>query len=73
MTSDEKVRFRTVRRVRLLQYSLKERSQILSELYFSNLEALDRALLFCSKYDIRLYRIPSAIFPFCDTLEADEF
>lgn len=67
MTSDEKVRFKTVRRTRLLQHSLKERAKILRELYISNLEALDRAFLFCNTYGIRLYRIPSAIFPFCDT------
>ncbi|MCC5622254.1 UV DNA damage repair endonuclease UvsE [Nostoc sp. CHAB 5715] len=66
ITSDKKVRFRTMTRTRYLKLSLSDRQSALSELYRHNLQRLHDALSFCEQNQIQLYRMSSAIFPLSD-------
>ena len=69
ITFGEEVRYRTTTRTRYLSLPEPKRGEILRELYSSNLKTFDKALRFCNGKDIRLYRMPSSIFPFADTSE----
>ena len=66
ITSSDQVRYRALTRKRLLQFSIPEQEQMLRELYATNLQRLNAGLDFCSTSNIRLYRMPSAAFPFAD-------
>jgi len=66
ITHDETVRFRTLTRTRYLKLSPVEQRQTLRDLYTGNLKSFDKALDFCVREDIRLYRVTSALFPFSD-------
>ncbi|HNB21079.1 MAG TPA: UV DNA damage repair endonuclease UvsE [Candidatus Melainabacteria bacterium] len=65
----EEIRYRTITRTRYLSLSEVERLRNLSSIYADNIETLGRALQFCNDRQIRLYRMPSSIFPFADTAE----
>jgi UV DNA damage endonuclease len=67
ITSSKAVRYRTVTRKRLLQFSENEQEGILRNLYTENLQRLNQAIDFCLANQIKLYRIPSNLFPFADT------
>jgi UV DNA damage endonuclease len=61
------VRYRTVTRKRLLQFSETEQQEILRNLYTENLQRLNQAIDFCQANEIKLYRLTSNLFPFADT------
>lgn len=66
ITHSEEVRYKTVTRKTLL--SLDEAAQIekLRSIYAENIERLKKAVAFCLKNDINLYRMTSNLFPFSD-------
>lgn len=64
-TSSEEVRFRTITRTRLLQLG-DGGLAALRALYRDNAGRLGRALAFCAAEGLRLYRMPSSLFPFAD-------
>ncbi|XWK86454.1 MAG: UV DNA damage repair endonuclease UvsE [Phormidium sp.] len=66
ITSSDKVRYRTITRKRLLQLIPTEQIRVLRELYAENLRRLGGAIAFCAANNIKLYRIPSSLFPFSD-------
>jgi UV DNA damage endonuclease len=66
ITVSKDVRYRTVTRKRLLEQSDAGQRKVLDDIYRSNLQVLDGALRFCQREGIRLYRMPSSIFPFLD-------
>lgn len=66
ITTSDAVRYRTVTRKRLLQFTELEQGSMLRELYADNLARLNRALEFCQERELRLYRMTSALFPFAD-------
>ncbi|MBD2499431.1 UV DNA damage repair endonuclease UvsE [Anabaena azotica] len=66
ITFDKQVRFRTMTRTRYLQLSLGQREGGLREIYLHNLQRLHDALTFCQNNHIRLYRLPSGVFPLSD-------
>lgn len=66
ITASKDVRYRTVTRKRLLEHSLDAQRKLLEDLYRDNIQTLDKALRYCEAEGIRLYRMPSSIFPFAD-------
>lgn len=66
ITTSKDVRYRTVTRKRLLEQPEPGQRKVLDSIYRDNLQTLDGALEFCRSKDIRLYRLPSSIFPFFD-------
>jgi UV DNA damage endonuclease len=66
ITVSKDVRYRTVTRTRLLAQSEAGQRKVLDDIYRDNLQTLDRALQYCTREGIRLYRMPSSIFPFFD-------
>ncbi|MBR8830841.1 MAG: UV DNA damage repair endonuclease UvsE [Chlorogloea purpurea SAG 13.99] len=66
ITASDAVRYRTVTRKRLLQFSPAQQAAMLRELYGDNLRRLDKALDFCAAEGIRLYRMSANLFPFAD-------
>ncbi|MBB3223034.1 UV DNA damage repair endonuclease UvsE [Pseudoduganella umbonata] len=66
ITVSTAVRYRTVTRKRLLEHSPDGQRKLLDELYRSNIQVLDNALRYCETEGIRLYRMPSSLFPFAD-------
>jgi UV DNA damage endonuclease len=66
ITVSKDVRYRTVTRKRLLEQSDAGQRKILDEIYRDNIQTLDGALQYCKREGIRLYRMPSSIFPFFD-------
>ncbi len=66
ITASKDVRYRTVTRKRLLEHSLDGQRALLDGLYRDNIQTLDNALRYCELEAIRLYRLPSSIFPFAD-------
>ncbi len=67
ITASKDVRYKTITRKRLLQFSEAEQEEILRKLYAENLQRLNQAIDFCLQNEIRLYRITSNLFPFADT------
>lgn len=65
-TESQDVRYRTVTRKRLLQQDEPQQRNLLDELYRDNLRRLDAAIAYCRREGIRLYRVPSGLFPFAD-------
>ena len=66
VTASEEIRFRTVTRKTLLKLSLPEQTAKLREIYTANTERLAKAIAFCVREEIQLYRLSSALFPFAD-------
>ncbi|MBD2447089.1 UV DNA damage repair endonuclease UvsE [Nostoc sp. FACHB-152] len=66
ITASQQVRFKTITRTRYLKLSLQERESTLRLLYQNNLQKLHDALSFCQANQIRLYRMPSGLFPMSD-------
>jgi len=66
ITASKDVRYRTVTRKRLLEHSLDAQRKLLEDLYRDNIQTLDKAMRYCEAEGIRLYRLPSSIFPFAD-------
>jgi UV DNA damage endonuclease len=66
ITTSKDVRYRIVTRKRLLEQSDAGQRKILDEIYRDNLQTLDGALDYCRREGIRLYRMPSSLFPFLD-------
>jgi UV DNA damage endonuclease len=60
------VRFRTITRTRYLSLAKVERERALLAVYWDNLGRLHQMLTFCSRLGIRLYRMPSSLFPMSD-------
>ncbi|QNA87768.1 UV DNA damage repair endonuclease UvsE [Massilia sp. Dwa41.01b] len=69
ITASKDIRYRTVTRKRLLEQSPDGQRKILEDIYRDNLQTLDAAMRYCAANGIRLYRLPSSIFPFADTPE----
>jgi UV DNA damage endonuclease len=63
ITTSDAVRFRTITRTRVRTFPLAEQTTILRALYLDNLDRLAAALSFCERNDLRLYRLPSGLFP----------
>jgi UV DNA damage endonuclease len=66
ITVSKDVRYRTVTRKRLLEQSDAGQRKVLDDIYRDNIQTLDSALQYCTRAGIRLYRMPSSIFPFFD-------
>jgi len=66
ITASKDIRYRTVTRKRLLEQSDAGQRKILEDIYRDNIQTLDNALQYCARAGIRLYRMPSSIFPFFD-------
>jgi UV DNA damage endonuclease len=66
ITVSKDIRYRTVTRKRLLEQSDAGQRRLLDGIYRDNLQTLDGALQYCQRNGIRLYRLPSSIFPFFD-------
>jgi len=66
--SDE-IRYRTITRTRYLSSERADRKRALESIFSDNLETFRRALEFCHAREIKLYRMPSSIFPFADTAD----
>ncbi|MGJ7916094.1 UV DNA damage repair endonuclease UvsE [Massilia sp. LXY-6] len=66
ITVSKDVRYRTVTRKRLLEQSDAGQRKVLDDIYRDNIQTLDGALQYCKREGIRLYRLPSSIFPFFD-------
>lgn len=66
ITHSQDVRYRTITRKRLLQHSHDVQQKLLEEIYRDNLQRLDTGLRYCVQEGIRLYRMPSSLFPFSD-------
>ena len=60
------MRYKTVTRKRLLSFEADEQRGILRDLYEENINRLERAVSYCLKNGISLYRITSDLFPFAD-------
>jgi UV DNA damage endonuclease len=71
ITVSDAVRYRTTTRAQLLSLPEPEQRLRLQTLYRHNLDVLNRAIDFCTAQGIRLYRIPSNIFPFADTEQGE--
>jgi len=66
ITVSKDIRYRTVTRKRLLEQSDAGQRKLLDDIYRDNIQTLDGALAYCQREGIRLYRMPSSIFPFFD-------
>lgn len=69
ITDCDLVRFRRVTLTRLRQLEAKDpgaAERALREVYEANLVRLARAIQFCVKHEIKLYRVTSHLFPFSD-------
>ena len=66
MPIDACVRFRTITRTRYLSLPEDDRHRALLDVYWDNLSRLHQMLTFCSRRGIRLYRMPSSLFPMSD-------
>ncbi|MEC5159248.1 MULTISPECIES: hypothetical protein [unclassified Janthinobacterium] len=66
VTVSNDVKYRTITRKRLLEHALESQQKLLDDIYRANIQTLDKALRYCEREDIALYRIPSSIFPFAD-------
>ncbi|WP_334189688.1 UV DNA damage repair endonuclease UvsE [Noviherbaspirillum sp.] len=66
ITDSDEVRYRIITRKRLLQHDHAAQQELLRELFTDNLRRLERALHYCRREQIFLYRIPSSLFPFSD-------
>jgi len=68
ITTSQAVRYKTLTRKRLLSMGSEEQVTALRSLYAENLRRFNQAIDFCREQRIHLYRLPSNLFPFGDTL-----
>ncbi|WP_460203124.1 UV DNA damage repair endonuclease UvsE [Scytonema sp. NUACC21] len=66
ITFSKEVRYRTITRTRYLELPENQRETALKVIYRENLQRLDFALTFCARHSIKLYRMPSGLFPMSD-------
>jgi UV DNA damage endonuclease len=66
ITRGEEIRYRTITRTRFRTLAPGPRERWMRNLYQNNLDTLFRALLYCKRRRIRLYRITSDLFPMND-------
>jgi UV DNA damage endonuclease len=71
MTHSEQCRFRTITRSRYLSLGEAERERALEGVYWDNLNRLHGAISFCARAGIKLYRMPSSLFPMSDEPAGD--
>jgi UV DNA damage endonuclease len=71
ITASDEVRYRTTTRAQLLRLAEPDQELRLHTLYRHNLTVLNQAIDFCQREGIKLYRIPSNIFPFADTPQGE--
>lgn len=67
LSSDRAISYRTVTRTRLLKLEPAERRELLSGIYADNVERLAGAVDYCLARDVRMYRMPTGLFPFSDS------
>ena len=60
------IKYRTITRKRLLTHSPEGQQKLLDDIYRDNIQTLDKALRYCEREGIQLYRLTSSIFPFSD-------
>jgi len=72
ITTSQAVRYKTLTRKRLLLMEQAEQIASLRSLYTENLRRFNLAIDFCEEQNIRLYRLPSNLFPFVDTALGQE-
>jgi UV DNA damage endonuclease len=65
-TESAHIRYRTITKTRLDALAPPAADDALRSIYLSNTDTLDGALTFLDEHAIRLYRIPSTLFPFVD-------
>lgn len=65
-TSTEEIRYRTITRTRLRSFPPDVQVTTLRELYLDNVRRISAAIDFCVKHKLRLYRLPSGLFPQCE-------
>ena len=63
LTSSEEIRYRTITRTRLRSLEPAQQVAALRDIYADNLRRLSLAIRFCQRRRIRLYRLPSGLFP----------
>lgn len=66
VTASDACRYRAITRTRYLSLSRSQQEGELRRLYWDNLGRLHTTLGFCDRHDIRLYRMPSGLFPMSD-------
>ncbi len=66
LSSDEQIKYRSLTRAIYLKTPPRHRRLLLLGLYWDNTHRLLRALDYCARRHIRLYRATSALFPFSD-------
>jgi UV DNA damage endonuclease len=66
ITVSKDIRYRTITRTRLYAAAPDAQRKLLDDIYRDNIQTFDNALRYCEREGIRLYRIPSSIFPFAD-------
>ena len=67
VTASDEVRFRTVTRRTLSKLSESEQQEKLRTIYDANVKRLFKAIAFCQRENIQLYRLSSGLFPFADS------
>lgn len=71
ISSSAQVRYKTITRKRLLALEIADQQRVLRDLYAENIRRLDQAIAFCLARQIRLYRMPSSLFPFADDVAGE--
>jgi UV DNA damage endonuclease len=66
ITRGEEIRYHTITRTRYRALATGPRERWMRNLYQNNLDTLFRALLYCKENRIKLYRVPSDLFPMND-------
>ena len=72
VSASDEVRFRTVTRRTLSKLSQSQQQEKLEKVYTANTERLAKAIAFCQRQNIQLYRLSSALFPFADEPMGEE-
>lgn len=65
-TQSDEVRYRTITLTRLLALDQHERERRLVDLFCENLRRVERAMEYCARNGIALYRLPTGLLPFAD-------
>jgi UV DNA damage endonuclease len=65
-TTTDEIRYRTITRTRLRSFAPDVQVSTLRELYLDNVCRISAAVDFCVKHRLRLYRLPSGLFPQCE-------
>lgn len=67
LTKDKSISFKTITKKKFDSLSHIQKTQKLNEIYTKNLETFKKAIEFCNRNDIKMYRMSSNMFPFGDT------